>query len=168
MVPAAYGYGLFVLLYGVLFCIALVAHGVWLVRQARVVWRWKQPLAPRLVVIVAAAVTPVVGFYARLVIQRLRQWPARQFSITGWTLVMPAIALSVIAFVAIGEDARYTEATRSWANVIGFLPGILAFYVTVQIVLYMAARVSGLTRHGPLATRVHLVSSAIVLLMMAR
>jgi hypothetical protein len=168
MVPAPYGYGLVIAYYFLLLCIALIAHGVWVERAGRSVWHWRKPLPARLAVIATAAMTPLIGFYAALVIQRFRRPSAFRPPASQWTIIMPGLALCVILYLAMQQNWRYTEATRSWENVIRFLPGYFAFYCATQAVLYMAARVFGLSRRGPLATRVHLVSiAAVVLVAMA-
>jgi hypothetical protein len=164
MIVAPYGYALGLLYYFILLCLALVAHGVWAVRTGRAIWLWQQPVVARVAVIIATAVTPVVGFYSALVIQHFNRQSAFRFTVSRWTFIMPILVLSVVLFLAMQQNWRYTEATQSWANVVRFLPGFFAFYCVTHIALYMAARVFGLAHRGPLATRVHLVSMAAAVL----
>jgi hypothetical protein len=164
MIPAAYGYAVGVSLYGILLCLALVAHGVWAVRTGRAIWLWQQPVAARVAIIIATAVTPVIGFYVVLVIQHFRRQSAFRFTVSKWTFIMPTLVLCLVLYLAMQQNWRYTEATQSWANVGRFLPGFFAFYCVTHIVLFMAARVFGLAHRGPLATRVQLVSMAVIVL----
>jgi hypothetical protein len=164
MIPAAYGYAVGISFYVILLCTALVAHGLWTVRTCRAIWLWKRPVAARLAVIMAAAFTPVVSFYSALIIQHLRRPTALRLTVSKWTFIMPALAVGVVLYLALQQNWRYTEATQSWNNVVRFLPGYLAFYCVIHVVLYMAARVFGLAHAGPLATKVHLVSMAVIVL----
>jgi hypothetical protein len=164
MIPAAYGYGLGITFYFILLILALVAHGIWAVRTARAIWLWQQPVAARVTVIIATAVTPVVGFYSALVIQHFNRQSAFRFTVSRWTFIMPVLVLCVVVYLAMQQNWQYTEATQSWANVVRFLPGFFAFYCVTHVVLYMAACVFGLAHRGPLATRVQLVSMAVIVL----
>jgi hypothetical protein len=164
MIPAPYGYALGIAYYFILLCLALVAHAVWVVRTGRAIWLWQQPLAVRLAMILATALTPVVGFYSALVIQHFNRQSAFRFTVSRWTFIMPILVLSAVLFLAMQQNWRYTEASHSWANVVRYLPGFFAFYCVTHVVLYMAARVFGLAHRGPLTTRVHLVSMAVVVL----
>jgi hypothetical protein len=160
MIPAAYGYGLFVAYYAALLCLALAAHAVWVARTARGLWqqRWSKPA--RLAVIAAAALTPVIGFYTALAIRYARQPIAPRRKPGLWSFIMPALAAIAVLLQAMRQNWRYTAADQSLDNVIRFLPGFAAFYCLGFAVLYMAARVFGLSHRGPLGTRVHLVSMA--------
>jgi hypothetical protein len=164
MIPAAYGYGLGITFYFILLILALVAHGVWAVRTMRAIWLWQQPVAARVAVMIATAVTPVVGFYSALVIQHFRRQSASRVMVSKWTFIMPVLVLCVVLYLAMQQNWRYTEATQSWGVVVRFLPGFFAFYCLTHVVLYMAARIFGLAHRGPLATRVHLISMAVVAL----
>jgi hypothetical protein len=150
--------------YFILLCLVLVAHGVWAVRTARSVWLWQQTRAVRLAAILAAALTPVVGFYGVLIIRSFRRQPAFRLTVSPRTFIMPMLVLGVVLYLAMQQNWRYTEETQSWGNVVRFLPGFIAFYCVTHVVLYMAARVFGLAQRGPLATRVHFVSIAVVVL----
>ena len=165
MITAPYGFAVFALVYVMLFCVALVAHLVWLWRTAQDIWVWQQPTVLRLMVILAAAVTPVIGFYVSLAIQYVRDPLARQSKANLWTLIMPVVAVCAVLSATGLHELRYTEESRSWASALRFLPGFLAFYVATQLVLHMAARVFRFSRNGPLATRVHVVTCAILLLL---
>ena len=164
MVPSLSGFGLFLLLYAALFWIALIAHLVWLWRTATTIWHWQKPLIWRLAAILLAAITPVISFYASLIIRYASDPLGRSGKISPLTFVMPAVASCVMLWVAIAEDSRYIKEDRSWSNVADFLSDIFAFYIVTQLVFYMAARVFGLSKNGPLATRVHLVTCTILLL----
>jgi hypothetical protein len=164
MIPAAYGYAVGVSLYAILLCLALVAHGMWAVRTGRAIWLWQQPLAARVAFIIATAVTPIIGFYVVLVVQNYRRQSALRSTVSRWTFIMPILVLCIVLCLAMQQNWRYTEATQSWANVVQFLPGFFAFYCVTHVVLYMAARVFGLAHRGPLATRVQLVSMAVIVL----
>jgi hypothetical protein len=166
MIPAAYGYGLFVAYYAALFCLALVAHTVWAMRTARAVWRQPWPKPARLFVIAAAVLTPVIGFYAALVMMYARRKPALRIAPGPWSLIMPTLAAGTALLSSLRQNWRYTETDQSWENVIRFFPGYLAFYGVTFAVIYMAARVFGFSHRGPLATRVHLVAMAVLLLFM--
>jgi hypothetical protein len=164
MIAAPYGYALGLTYYFILLCLALVAHGVWVVRTARAVWLWQQPRAVKLAAILAAFLTPIVGFYGVLVIQYFRRPPSFRLPVSKWTFIMPVLVFCVVLYLAMRQNWRYTEASHSWANVVRYLPGFFAFYCVTHLVLYMAARVFGLAHHGPLTTRVQLVSMAVVVL----
>jgi hypothetical protein len=164
MITAAYGYGLGIAYYVGLLCIALVAHGVWLVRTTRTIWLWQWSIAARLTVILAAIFIPIIGFYGALVINYVRRPSAFHLTVSRWSFILPTLAICLTLCLALQQNWRYTEATQSWDNVVRFLPGYFAFYCVTHAVLYMAARVLGLAHRGPLATRVHLVSMAVVVL----
>jgi hypothetical protein len=162
MVPAAYGYGLFVLIYAVLFCIATVAHGLWLSRQAGTIWRWQRPFAMRVILIFALAVTPLISFYGSLILQHFRTRPRAALVESRWSLIMPLIGVATIALCLIRMYHGYSPIGRTWSGVLRFAPGLAAFYLLIQSILYMAARIFGISRRGPLATRIHLLTSAFV------
>jgi hypothetical protein len=164
MIPAAYGYALGIAHYLILLCLALIAHSIWMMRTARAVWLWQQPMAVKLTMIITAALTPIVDFYAALCIQYFRHKPTAWTRPSKWAIIMPSLALCVVLYLALQQNWSYTEASQSWDNVYRFLPGFFAFYCATHVVFYMAARIFGLAHCGPFATRVHLVSMAIVVL----
>jgi Mn2+/Fe2+ NRAMP family transporter len=163
MIPAAYGYGLFAMIYAVLFCIVLGAHGLWLSHQAGMIWRWRRPAVARLLVFLGLAVTPVISFYGSLIVQHVRKHPRSPLLQSRWSLIMPLIGAATIALCIVRIYHGYSPIGRTWSGVLSFAPSFAAFYLLVQSILYMAARVFGTSRHGPLATRVHLITSALVL-----
>jgi hypothetical protein len=155
------GVGIFYLLYGALFFLAIATHMVWASRIALAVWNsgWSLPLKRALIMTVT--VTRILGFYGGMIIRYFRQ-PARPLTVTRWTFIMPLLAPAAVLVFAIGDDLRYTPSDWSWSNVAGSIPGILAFYIVMQVILYMAACVFRLSHNGPLASRTHLISAMTV------
>jgi hypothetical protein len=158
MMPTAHGYSLGIAYYFVLLVLALTAHGVWTVQTSRAIWLWHQPVTIKLATIIAAVLTPVVGFYAALTIQYFRHEAPARTKPRKWAIIMPNLALCVVLYLTLQQNWRYTEATQSWDNVIRFLLGFFVFYCATHVVFFMAARIFGLAHRGPLATRVHLLS----------
>jgi hypothetical protein len=157
------GAGALLLLYTGLLVLGIATHLIWSYRTGRTVWRSGRALLPKVMLIGLAVATPIVGFYASILIQHVRQrqpHPAKRLR----TLIMPAAGLCAVMACAVEANLRYSQEYRSWSNVIGFLPGFLALYVVMQAIIHMAASVFGLTRNGVFASRTHLVSVGLLLL----
>ena len=158
-------WALILLVYAMLFVVAIVAHGVWVHRTAAVLWRSHMPVGLKGALICLAAVTPIIGFYAVRMLQRAKRGPLDNERAAGWWgCVMPATGLVAVIFAAVTATMRYTPEGRTLSNVLGFLPGFLAFLVATQVIVFMAATVSGLSQRGFFASRTHLASAALLLL----
>jgi hypothetical protein len=151
------------LLYTALLLLGVVTHLVWSYRTGRAVWRSDRALLAKVALIGLAVATPVVGFYGLRLIQHLRQQQP-QSATRLRAFIMPALGLCAVAACAVDANMRYSPEYRSLATIIGFLPGFLALYVVMQLIIYMAASVFGLTQCGLFASRMHLVSAGLMLL----
>lgn len=153
------------LIYAILFIVAIVAHGVWVYRTAAVLWRSQISVGLKGVLISLAAVTPIIGFYAVRMWQWAKRSPLENDLPAGWrSRVMPASGLCAVICAAVITTMRYTPEGRTLSTVLGFLPGFLAFLVTTQVIAFMAAAVSGLSQRGFFASRTHLASAALLCL----
>lgn len=137
-----------------------VSHAAWV---AQVVERVR--VAPfsapaKAAVIAAAALTPLVGFYAALLLERRRSPPSERPRAGAMSVIMPAIVVAALFAMAWRLDAQYIPSDRSWENVGRSFLHLGVLYVLFHAVIYMAARVFGLTRRGPLATLANLGSIA--------
>lgn len=163
--PFAGGLGPGLLFFLGLFCLGVVAHGAWLTQVATSVRRQPWPIGSKLTVVAVAALAPVVGPYGVLTYRwwhRLERVPP----VAGpWSIALPLSGLGTVLFCAIAADWHYAAPYRSWSNAVGFLPGFLAAWLLTHAVIHSAAYVFGLSRRGPLLTRAHLVSSALMLAM---
>jgi hypothetical protein len=143
--------------------LALLAHVVWTVQSGGMIWRSARPTLVRLALITIVGVTPIVGFYAAMLLQALALPHSSRRQLErlwwGWLLAGP---LSVTLF-AQHSNLRYTPEDRGWSVFLGFIPGALSYYVVVQLVVYMAARVFGLSQRGPISTRTHLLSACLII-----
>jgi hypothetical protein len=155
-------WALVLLLYAVLLAVAITAHIVWVRRIARDVWRSGHHTAYKMALTMLLIVTPVVSFYA---VKVLRDLPSR---LRGATLgmrdlVMPAIGFLAVLACAFAQIMNYSPVYRTWQTMLGSVPGFLAFYGAMQLIVYMAATVFGLSNRGFMSSRTHLVSASILL-----
>jgi hypothetical protein len=166
MVGGLQGNWAFILLiYAILFAVAIVAHGVWVYCTAADLWRSQMSVGLKGALITLAAVTPIVGFYAVRMWQRTKRGPLDNEPAAGWwRCVMPASGLCAVIYAAVTATMRYTPEGRTLSNVLGFLPGFIAFRVAAQVIVFMAATVSGLSQRGFFASRTHLASAALLFL----
>jgi hypothetical protein len=146
-------------------CVGLTTHVVWTIHIGGAIWRSDRSTLARLGLIAIVAATPVVGFYAAMLIRAAREglnaWrPAPAF---WW--ISPFAGLLAIILCAQLSNLRYVPTDRGWSVFLGFVPGMLAFYAVMQLIIYMAAQVAGLSRHGVLATRTHLLSAGLIIAM---
>jgi hypothetical protein len=123
VIPAAYGYELGIVYCFILLCLALVAHGIWVMRTGLAVWLW--PVATRLAVILAAAVTPVVSFFGALVIQHFRRQSAFSFMVSRWIFIMPFLAFCEVLYLAMRQNWRYADTTQAGTMLCDFYPVFL-------------------------------------------
>lgn len=157
-------WALVLLLYAALLLIALVAHLVWLRGVLARLRRSPRPLLEKVALAGLAAFTPVIGFYVQRVIAPTPD--ATQAQDAGLRhVLMPAIGAAAVLACAASAVLAYIPSDRTWSTAIGFIPSHLALYVAMHLILFMAASVFGLARQGVLATRMHLVSAAILLVM---
>jgi hypothetical protein len=158
-----HGLGFFIALYGALATLALVAHVAWIrqIYQGARNSGWALPV--KILAISAAVATPVLGFYVVAILQFLQKKQGRKAAKkSGWGL--PALALLAVCSCAAIAVLRYTPETRSWSILQQSFFGFFALYAAMQAVIYMAAYVFGWSRHGPCATRTHLISIVILLM----
>jgi hypothetical protein len=155
-------WALILLLYAVILALAITAHIVWVVRIARDVWRSRHHNIYKLVLMALLIVTPVVSFYAVTFLQYLRG-PLRGATPGRRDLLMPAIGLLAVFACAFYHTMRYAPDFRTWQTMLGFIPGFLAVYGVMQVVMFMATSVFGLSQRGFLSSRTHLLSAAITL-----
>jgi hypothetical protein len=142
--------------------LALLAHVVWAVQSGRMIWRSARSTPVRLALITIVGVTPIVGFYAAILLQSLAfpRSSRRQLQRLWWgNLLAAPLAVTLCAQLS---NLRYTPEDRGWSVFLGFIPGALAYYVVVQLVVYMAAQVFGLSQRGPISTRTHLLSACLI------
>lgn len=160
----------FLLCCAVLFVIAVAAHVVWAWRIGGGIWRSDRPIPLRLMLMALATVTPIVAFYATRLLH-IRTHPAISGDTTRRTfrlraLLMPALGLSAVLAFALAATFRYSPQFRSLQVFLGFIPGILSFYIVMQLILFMAATVFGFSRRGILTSRTHLVSVVVILILL--
>jgi hypothetical protein len=155
-------WALILLLYAGLLALAIAAHSVWVWHIGRDVWRSSHHTAYKMALTTLLIVTPVIGFYALKVMRHLRL-PLRETKLRMRDLAMPAIAFSTVLACAVAQTMRYAPDFRSVETMLGFIPGFLALYGAVQLIVFMAASVFGLSQHGFLSSRTHLVSALILL-----
>ena len=136
----------------------LVAHLGWLMALS-------ERLAPyrlRPLLLIAAALTPVVGFYALLIADRRRE-PGPRPARWRWFL-LPA-SLAMLALAAAIHESRYLPEYRSlggWSEEFGLL---FAWFLPAAAIIHMAAMVLGATRHLPPFSRSQLVPAGVLLAM---
>ncbi len=163
MFGGLYGnWGLFLIIYAGLIALAIGAHVVWVRRSARDVWRSSHPAASKVALTILLIVTPVVGFYATLVMRRLRP-PLHGARFGKGDLAMPAAAAFTLLACALSQTMNYAPDFRTWQTLLGLVPGFLAFYAAMQSIVYMASSVFGLSQRGFLSSRTHLLSESILL-----
>ncbi len=155
-------WALILVLYAALFVLAVVAHLSWMRGVVPLVWGSKRSLPSKLGLIALAAATLVVSFYAVTLLQYVRRSLPRSV-LSRWAVIMPAIGLCTVLACAVSSVMRYSPQFRTLSTMLGFIPGFLAFYVVMQLVIYMAARVFRLSHRGIFATRTHLVSATVLL-----
>jgi hypothetical protein len=155
-------WALVLLLYAVLLAVAIGTHVVWVTRIARDVWYLGHHTAYKIALIALLIVTPVVSFYAVTILQHLRG-PLRGATLGRRDLVMPAIGFLAVLACAFAQIMNYSSDYRTLPTMLGFIPGFLAFYGAMQLIVYMAASVFGLSKRGFLSSRTHLVSASILL-----
>jgi RsiW-degrading membrane proteinase PrsW (M82 family) len=155
-------WALVLLLYAVLLAVAMTAHLVWVRRIARDVWRSSRHTAAKMALTTLLIVTPVISFFAVTIVRHFRG-PLRGATLGRRDLVMPGIGALTVLACALSQTMRYSPDYRTWQTMLGFVPGFLAFYGVMQLIVYMAASVFGLSQRGFLSSRTHLVSVSILL-----
>jgi hypothetical protein len=155
-------WALLLVLYAVLLAVAIGAHVVWVWRMTRDVWRSGDHTAYKTALTTLLIVTPIVGFYAIRTIPHLRA-PFHGSRLGIRNLVMSAMAAATVLACAAVQIMRYSPGDRTLQAMLGFIPGFLALYAAMQLIMFMAASVSGLSQRGFLSSRTHLLSASILL-----
>jgi hypothetical protein len=155
-------WALLLVLYAGLLALAIASHIVWVNRKARVFWRSSHNTPYKVALIALLIMTPVVGFYATRIVRHLRPTQRRARPGIG-DLTMPFMGAFTVLACAFLNTMRYSPDFRTWQAILGFVPGFLAFFGVMQLIVFMAASVFGLSQRGFLSSRTHLLSALMML-----
>lgn len=136
----------------------LAAHLGWLMALSKRL----APYRLRPLLLIAAALTPLVSFYALLVTDRWREpgpWPAR------WRWFLPLASLAMLALAAADYESHYAPEYRSFSGWLEQIGVLFLWFLPTAAITHMAAMVFGATRQLPPFSRSQLVSAGILLAM---
>jgi len=105
----------------------------------------------------------LVGPYSILIYRRLHAPKDQRKQIGLSSVIMPIISVASIFYCAVLADQRYLEKYQSWSNIIDSLLGFFAVWIVTHAIIYLAAYLFGIAKRGPIVSRTHLVSSALIL-----
>jgi hypothetical protein len=157
------GFGTPIVLLSLCGLLALLTHVVWVFKSGHVIWRSARPAPIRLALIAIVGATPIVGFYAAMLMPALARQDTLQRQPRRFWWISPLAAPLSVILCAQFSNLRYAPEDRGWNVFLGFIPGALAYYVFVQLIVYMAAQVMELSSSGPLATRTHILSACLII-----
>ncbi len=155
-------WALILVLYSVLIALAMGAHVVWVWRVVRDVRRSNHGIASKILLTALLIMTPVISFYAIRLVRQLGA-PFQCTKLGMRDLVMPATGVAAGLACALHQTMNYSPDFRTWQTMLGFVPGYLALYMIMQLIIFMAASVFGRSERGFLSSPTHLVSALILL-----
>lgn len=143
----------------------VAAHLIWLFRQGRILRSSALGIPARIGLFFLVAVTPLVGFYAE---RAFRWWHSdRHQFLPGRAIAMSGLGVVAIVLATIIRETQYAPGFRDWSHTLQMLSGLALGYILLHAILFMAASLMTRASGSVWSTRLHIVSSVLLLIVVA-
>lgn len=110
-----------------------------------------------------AALTPLVGFYALRLADRLRGQIKDRPATEWWRWLLPVLSAGLLALAALRQELRYIVRDRDLGHALNSFGLYCAWFLFAVLVVQMAALVFNATQRGWLTSRSQLLVAALFL-----
>ncbi len=163
MYYSGYGLGYAALLLGGWAIFLLIAHIGWLITLWTTRLGQPFPTLAGAIGLLIAAVTPLIGFYALLIWDRLHGQGDRPRVTPWWRWLLPGLSVASLWLAAWRAEQIYAPEYRSASHISETMGLLGVYFVILTLTLHMAAMVFGTTVRGPLTSRSQLIICGVLL-----
>ncbi|MDO5641369.1 MAG: hypothetical protein Q4G26_03125 [Paracoccus sp. (in: a-proteobacteria)] len=142
----------------------VIAHLTWLITLWETRLSLPFPTMRGRLALLAAALTPLIGFYALHLSDRITGRAPAGPPVQWWRWLLPVASLGVLALASLRIELRYVSEYRSVDSFLKTLRMLGLYWLLFTAIVHMAGMVFNATRRGPLTSRSQL---AVALLLLA-